>query len=67
MILSGCINAREKGRPEYSPTVKASTEPDTIVHSFPIYYMKALDTVNASRIVKISSYKDILERDHCPI
>jgi len=75
MILSGCINAKEHEGSESTEkatsrkSLKAnsgqpgnlSAESDTIVHTFPIGYMKALDTVDASRIVKISSYKDVLD------
>ncbi|MDX2444645.1 MAG: hypothetical protein QNK30_12675 [Bacteroidales bacterium] len=61
ITLIACKDAQEpkQSTPENVPL--ASLVLDTLVHSYPLDYMKSLDTLDASGKLKVGSYKDILE------
>lgn len=60
-LLSGCINAGEHRGTGHASQDESSDASDTLVNSFPVNYLAALDTMDASRKLAIRSYKDMLD------
>jgi uncharacterized FlgJ-related protein len=60
VMLAACMDAHRSGKGETESSGSESGLSDTILHTFPVNYMGALDTMNASKLYEISSYKDML-------